>query len=333
MRIHIHGQADRFNGWGLHTSQAVRYFQKKAVVTFTHQSKDTLAGEDSLPYGSMEGADAVLQILPVDSPVIEGSIVWTMHEASRIPSQCAQELNKAKAVLVPNVWNARGFRESGVTCPIYIARLGYDYLVFRFSPKTSGTLTFGTGGSIYGAGERKEVQKVVDAFHHTDLDAKLEVKIFPWDRINTHGDHRIGIIAEVWPEAQRLMDWYGSLHCFVTATRGEGFGLMPLQSLVCGVDVIAPIYGGHSVYMTTENVHPLPFSLVPAHGAYDVGWQCQVDSSRISEAMTTVARTYQDESKDDRLIRTMAQSRSVSHLTWTSAMNEVWSLIREISCS
>lgn len=333
MRIHIHGQADRFNGWGLHTSQAVRYFQKKATVTFTHQSKDTLAGEDSLPYGSMEGADAVLQILPVDNPVIEGSIVWTMHEASHIPSQCAQELNKAKAVLVPNVWNARGFRESGVTCPIYIARLGYDYLVFRFSPKTSGTLTFGTGGSMSGAGERKEVQKVVDAFHSTRLNAKLMVKIFPWDVVNTHGDYRIHVTREVWPETDRLNGWYRSLDCFVTASRGEGFGLMPLQSLICGLDVIAPIYGGHSVYMTPDIVHPLPYTIGPARGTYGVGEQCFVEMSDIAEAMNLVAQKHRVESKEEKLIRTMDQSMAVSHLTWSSAMHEVWSLMREMSCS
>lgn len=331
MRVHIHGQADRFNGWGLHTLQAVRYLQKRAQVTFTHQSKDPLCGEDHLPYGSMEGADAILQILPVDNPVIEGSIVWTMHEASLIPTQCASELNKARAVLVPTVWNAVGFRESGVRCPIYIARLGYDHLVFRFSSKTRGTLTFGTGGSISSAGERKEVQKVVDAFHVTRLNAKLSVKIFPWDRVDTYGDYRIQVVNELWREPDRLNSWYRSLDCFVTATRGEGFGLMPLQSLICGVDVIAPIYSGHSVYMTPDIVCPLPYMVGPASGIYSVGNQCYVKTSDITEAMNLVAQRHRVESKEAKNIRTMDQSLAVSHLTWSGAMHEVWSLLREIS--
>jgi hypothetical protein len=277
----------------------------------------------------MDGADAVLQILPVDSHVIDGSIVWTMHEASLIPFQWANELNKAKAVLVPTVWNAVGFRESGVRCPIYIARLGYDHLVFRYRPKIGGTMTFGTGGSISGAGERKEVQRVVDAFRATDTNSVLLVKVFPWDAVTTHGDPRIHVTREVWPETERISHWYQSLDCFITATRGEGFGLMPLQSLVCGVDVIAPIYGGHRAYMTPDTVHPLPYKVGPASGIYTVGDQCFVETSDITKAINIVAQKHKVESNDNRLIRTMAQSVSVSHLTWGSAMDEVWSIINE----
>ena len=330
MHVHIHGQADRFNGWGLHTLQAIRHLQKRAQVTFTHQSKDTLAGEDTLPYGSMEGADAILQILPMDNPVIEGSIVWTMHEASLIPPHCARELNKAKAVLVPTVWNAVGFRESGVQCPIHIARLGYDPLVFGYGLKTNSVLTFGAGGSISGAGERKEVQRVVDAFHATALQARLSVKVFPWDVVSTHSDLRIQLVQDVWPEPDRLNEWYRSLDCFVTASRGEGFGLMPLQALVCGVDVIAPIYSGHRVYMTPNIVQSLPYRVGPAKGLYSVGDQCFVEVSDISNAIALVAQRYQVESEDRRLTRTIAQSQAVSHLTWKAAMDGVWSTLMEI---
>lgn len=324
MRIHIHGQADRFTGWGLLTAQAVQYLQNKASVTFTHQNKDSLAGDDDLPYGPKDGADVVLQILPVDSPVIDGSIVWTMHEASRIPHSCVKELNKAKAIFVPSTWNADGFRESGVTRPIHIVTLGYDRMKFWFCPKKSGPLVFGTGGSISGAGERKEVQKVIDAFHHSAIDARLEVKIFPWDRVDTRDDARISVIQHVWTEPDQLGVWHRSLDCFVSASRGEGFGLMPLQALVCGADVIAPIFGGHATYMSTRTVHALPFTVGPASGFYQDGDQCCVEVNDITTAMIRVAQIRQEEPYDDRLSRTMMQSLAVSSLTWTRAFEALW---------
>ena len=328
MKLHIHGQADLFNGWGLHTHEAVQYLRNRTELTFSAHHRDNLAGVGCWPPDGL--GDAVLQITPPNcQPHRVGAVWWTMWESTRLPAMAVENLNTAGLVLVPNLWNARCFKDSGVTAPIHIARLGYNNRVFRWTPRRPLPLTFGVGGSIGGAGERKEVQKVVDAFHSTGLDAKLEVKIMPWDPIETHGDGRIQVIQEVWNDPNGMQRWYTGLNCFVTATRCEGVGLMPLQAMVNGADVIAPIHSGHGSYMTASNVWPLPHVAQPAGGGYS-GEQYGVKTGDIAEAMVGMAKRHHDEWLLECVgLRSRKNSRSVEHLTWRSAMEWVWDLVRE----
>ncbi len=328
MRLHIHGQADLFNGWGLHTHEAVKYLRNKAELTFSSHHSDSLAGDWDWP---PDGAgDHVLQITPPDcQPHSPGAVWWTMWESTLLPDQAVKNLNTAAMVLVPNLWNAQCFRASGVVVPIHIARLGYCSDTFQWTPRRLLPLTFGTGGSIGGAGERKEVQRVVDAFHATDLNGRLEVKIMPWDGVNTHGDARIQVIQELWNHPNSMQRWYSGLHCFVTATRCEGVGLMPLQAMVNGADVIAPIHSGHGSYMTDANVWQLPHVGIEARGGYS-GVQYWVETRDITTAMVGVAEQHHNEwLLESAYLRSKHCSMGVSHLTWRSAMIGVWDLLRE----
>ena len=331
LKIHIHGQADKFNGWGLHTTQAVNVLSKSASVTFSHHTEDNLGGQVCHPYGKAKDSDCVLQISPVDVEVIENAIVWTMHEASHISPRCVSLLQKSRAILVPSMWNMVGFKQSGVTKPIFIARLGYDDSIFKFEPRTKkDVFTFGVGGSISGAGERKEVQKVIDAFHELPHSwGRLSIKIMPWDKINTHDDSRITVFKEIWPD-HWMAQWYHSIDCFVSASRGEGVGLMPLQAMVCGCEVVAPLYGGHLSYMQSHHVWNVPFSIVEADSFYIHGQQCRIAVSSLIKTMQDVVSFVQVEPEDKRLERSKRRSEQLSHFTWHNSVSNVLDLIREV---
>ena len=331
LKIHVHGQADKFNGWGLHTTQAINFLSKSAHVTFSHHTQDDLGGRVYHPYGKSKGSDCILQISPVTMDVIENAIVWTMHEASHISPQCVSFLQKSKAILVPSMWNMTGFKQSGVTKPIFMARLGYDNSLFNFVPKTKkDTFTFGVGGSISGAGERKEVQKAIDAFHALPQSwVRLSIKIMPWDQINTHDDSRITVFKEIWPD-HWMAQWYHFIDCFVSASRGEGVGLMPLQAMVCGCEVVAPLYGGHLSYMQPHHVYSVPFSIVEADSFYVHGQQCRIETHRLTQTMQDVASFVQVEPDVQRLERSKKRSESLSHLTWNNSVSGVLDTIREV---
>lgn len=55
---------------------------------------------------------------------------------------------------------------------------------------------------------------------------------------------------------------YGNMHAICQPSRGEGFGLVPLEALACGVPVVATACTGHSEYLATS---PPGFKVVP-HG-------------------------------------------------------------------
>jgi len=55
---------------------------------------------------------------------------------------------------------------------------------------------------------------------------------------------------------------YGSMHAVCQPSRGEGFGMVPLEALACGVPVIATACTGHSEYLGTGQ----PGATIVRHG-------------------------------------------------------------------
>jgi GT2 family glycosyltransferase/glycosyltransferase involved in cell wall biosynthesis len=68
------------------------------------------------------------------------------------------------------------------------------------------------------------------------------------------------------PELIRL---YRSCDAFVSAHRGEGFGMKILDAMACGMPVITPLFGGPVDFCTTTNCFPVDFSLSPMGDCLD----------------------------------------------------------------
>jgi GT2 family glycosyltransferase/glycosyltransferase involved in cell wall biosynthesis len=66
-----------------------------------------------------------------------------------------------------------------------------------------------------------------------------------------------------------LIRLYKSCDGFVSAHRGEGFGMKILDAMACGLPVITPLFGGPTEYCTRENCLPVEFSLVPMADCLD----------------------------------------------------------------
>lgn len=64
-------------------------------------------------------------------------------------------------------------------------------------------------------------------------------------------------------EKPELIRLYKSNDAFVSAHRGEGFGMKILDAMACGLPVIAPLFGGPTAYCTPETCFPVGFSVVP----------------------------------------------------------------------
>ncbi len=59
-----------------------------------------------------------------------------------------------------------------------------------------------------------------------------------------------------------LMRLYKSCDAFVSAHRGEGFGMKILDAMACGLPVVTPLFGGPTSYCHADNCLPVRFSEV-----------------------------------------------------------------------
>lgn len=167
----------------------------------------------------------------------------TMWETDRPPALFGRLLPFFDKVLVPSTFCADLF--AGMSREVGVVPLGVDRDVWRPGKVPSGPFTFITGGSSW---PRKGIQQVMDAFVAAGLpDARLLVKLPDYV---AEMPERIKVPDGVTIIQKRLsvddeVALYQSADCFVSGSRGEGFGMIPLQNVAVGNIVIAPGHTGH----------------------------------------------------------------------------------------
>jgi hypothetical protein len=86
---------------------------------------------------------------------------------------------------------------------------------------------------------------------------------------------------------------YESIHCYVQPSRGEGFGLQPLQAIALGRPTILTGAHGHAAYAHLG----IPLGSKPAPAAYfiygDAGMWWEPDMEELCEAMYDVYMNYE----------------------------------------
>jgi glycosyltransferase involved in cell wall biosynthesis len=91
---------------------------------------------------------------------------------------------------------------------------------------------------------------VIEAFVKSGVDADLYLKVPPQAKdtpenlrlpANVHLERRFLPFHEVF-------EWYGLADCFIAPSRGEGFGLMPLQAMAMGIPTIITATSGQAEY-------------------------------------------------------------------------------------
>jgi GT2 family glycosyltransferase/glycosyltransferase involved in cell wall biosynthesis len=68
---------------------------------------------------------------------------------------------------------------------------------------------------------------------------------------------------------RELIQLYKSCDAFVSAHRGEGFGMKILDAMACGLPVITPLFGGPTSYCSPETSFPIDFHLAPVKDCID----------------------------------------------------------------
>ena len=186
-------------------------------------------------------------------------------ETTRIPRSWVGKIGYFDALLTPCKQNIQMFRDSGVKIPIELIHWGVDPLkYYPIKREENPVFTFGHMGAL---SLRKGTDVLVEAFTEefkTEKDVKLICKSSFPNYPFANKDKRIEVHLSPWPHQELMNQFFKRVDCFVFPTRGEGFGLTPLEAMATGIPSIVTGWSGPLEYMTPETGWLIDYKMVPA---------------------------------------------------------------------
>jgi glycosyltransferase involved in cell wall biosynthesis len=248
------------------------------------------------------------------------TLYFTMWESTRLSARSVSLLNYSEVVVVPNLWNAECFKESGVTRPIRMVPLGIDTTQFCCRPwPRSEKFIFGCAGRIAHGDKRKGLKDVIRAFSvafpRSNKDVALWVKGFKDCPIPGSDDPRINLFEKYFTTAE-YVQWLGKIHCFVSGARAEGWGWHQQEAMAVGRPLIASRYGGLCEFFNECAGICVPYKEVPAEEVWDgLGLWAQPSFDDMVDAMRWMFNNPRKAEAYGRIASRMACRFSNEHAT------------------
>lgn len=173
--------------------------------------------------------------------------IFTMWESGSLPEPFRETIHNFDQVIVPSHQNAELF--SRYHPDVTMVPLGIDPKVWYPTerPKVGREFRFLIGGS----GPRKGTDLAYKAFRAAFAtwpeDGPVPTLIMKNPKAESfYGPNVEMITGHISDEAE--VDLYASAHCYLQPSRGEGYGLQPLQALAQGCPTILTAAHGHDSF-------------------------------------------------------------------------------------
>ena len=219
--------------------------------------------------------------------------ILTMWESTEIPPGFRENLHHFDRVFVPSLQNLELYRR--FHDDVRYIPLGVDGEAWKFQqrPTIKRDFVFLTAGY----GTRKGCRQVADAFYAVFPEGKPPSPLMPIPKLIVRSRDDItgpGVtrISQDLSNREEI-ELYASAHCFVSGSKGEGWGLMPLQAMAQGLPTILGKDHGHAAY--AHHGIPLKTHPVSAKGATfwgDGGEWWEPDFKQMCDAMWAVYTNY-----------------------------------------
>ncbi len=239
------------------------------------------------------------------NPVIK--IAYSMIESTRIPKNWVTIFNRHfDAVVVPDDYFMKVYKDSGVTIPLFTLPLAMDLKPFlKCPPKTKNKKHF-VFGNLSQARPHKNLELLINSFDHAfhnnphvkliinsryAEDPHLIKKIIRKNKSkNIHFYNR----ALKFDEMLSLMKTFD---CYVSFSKGEGFSLIPREMLALGIPVILSDNTAQSTLCKTGFVRAVPSEIFEKafykHLSKDCGFQFNTSLTDATEALLDVYNNYE----------------------------------------
>lgn len=183
-------------------------------------------------------------------------LVMTMFESDRIPEDWAEYLKAAHEVIVPSKWCADTFNRAGIKTTV--VPLGYNDRVFKYLDRPipveeKEPFTFIHYGAFNLRKGFSEVWKAFTEEFKPNEPVRLILKSTrpPALPIMKEQYPNVEVISEELTE-QKLVELLARANCMVYPSRGEGFGITPLEAMATGIPAIVPDAHGISEYFNRQ---------------------------------------------------------------------------------
>jgi hypothetical protein len=216
-----------------------------------------------------------------------------MWEATRLPESFRENLDNFDTVVVPSFQNVELFSQYHPN--VHFMPLGIDPVDWHYIPRQEPTNEFRF--LIGGSGPRKGTDLAFKAFNRV---FKTPPKMGPLPKLilkspkpeDFYGENVTRVPGRITPEEE--IDLYTTAHCYLQPSRGEGFGLQPLQAIAQGIPTILTAAHGHESFAHLG--YGLKSKLVPAayfsHGHAGEWWEPDFD--QLCELMEYVYLNYSE---------------------------------------
>lgn len=231
---------------------------------------------------------------------------FTMFETDKLPSskgmnpwsglsgKASDMCNEMDLLLVPSEHNKELFRKEGVTVPIEVVNLGIDPNQYPtiIRPKRK-TFTFLMTGVLT---IRKNPGTALSCFLDLYKDRE-DVKVVFKTNSGTMGHiqmpYKNVIIIDEFSLPEQMFCYYRDADAFIFPSRGEGFGLTPVEAMATGLPTIFADNTGMSEFANKKYNYPIacpkktPAQRFPPKWG-DVGNWYEVDYHAFRDAMKEV---------------------------------------------
>ena len=221
-------------------------------------------------------------------PKVDKHVCLTTFETDSLPDYWLMPMRSMDEVWTYSQFNNETFRNAKIGNPISVIPHGVDIGKFNPNIEPMEDLKEVIGdkfafGSVFDWHGRKNPELLVESFLRAfegDEADKVCLVLKTFYNWVEDGDEfirsKIKEIKEKVGKNKKLSEifvlsdilssddipkFYATLDCYVSPSKGEGWGLPFLESMATGLPVIATNWGGNTEFMTSENSYLLPYQL------------------------------------------------------------------------
>lgn len=249
------------------------------------------------------------------------SHLFTMWEAMEIPETFRETLHNFETILVPSQACLELF--SRYHANVKYVPLGIDGERWHFQERNRDDIFFNF--MIAGSGARKGNDLAHAAFLKVFGDRQLEVGrpiprlIMKSPKNEKYEGNNVQVVGGYMPPEDEVA-LYASAHCYLQPSRGEGWGMQPLQALAQGIPTILTDAHGHvpfAKYGIPISATSSPATYMQIFGESGDWWEPNFDE--LCEAMLQVYENY-----DEHVARAATNSQTViEEFTWEKSAEAI----------